>query len=54
MGFRIGSKYLIEYLQLLENMGVNHVALNLRFNSIGTVKTLNLLAEKILPNFNND
>ena len=53
LGFRIGSKYLIEYLHVLENMGVNHLALNLRFNSLGTERTLNLLAEKVLLNFNN-
>ncbi|WP_341225810.1 LLM class oxidoreductase [uncultured Arcticibacterium sp.] len=52
LGFRIGSFHLLEYLKLLENMGVNHVALNLRFNSLGTEKTLNLLAEKVLPSFN--
>ena len=51
LGFRIGSNHLVEYLKLLENLGVNHVALNLRFNSLGTEKTLQRLADSVLPNF---
>jgi len=53
LGFRIGSKHLIEYLLMLEKIGVNHVALNLRFNSLGTENTLELLAKEVLPHFKN-
>lgn len=52
LGFKIGSNYLNDYLYQLEEIGVNHLAINLRFNSLGTVRTLNLLAEQVLPNFN--
>lgn len=51
LGFRIGSNYLIDYLETLRTIGVNHVALNLRFNSMGTERTLELLSEKVLPKF---
>jgi len=51
LGFRIGSKYLNEYLHLLEEIGVNHVALNLRFNSLGTERTLEILAKEVLSQF---
>lgn len=51
LGYRIGSHYLVEYLKQLENMGVNHVALNLRFSAVGTERTLELLTEKVIPNF---
>lgn len=51
LGFRIGVNYLVEYFQQLQNIGVNHVAINLRFNAIGTEKALNSIAEKVLPLF---
>ena len=51
LGFRSGAKYLVEYLKVLENIGVNHVALNLRFNQRDVDSTLKLLAEKVLPEF---
>lgn len=51
LGFRSGTNYLIEYLRALEQVGVNHVALNLRFNQLGIQKTLEHLSNKVLPNF---
>lgn len=51
LGFRIGANYLVEYLQHLRAIGVNHVVLNLRFNSRNMEKTLEELAEKVLPHF---
>jgi len=51
LGFRLGAKYLIEYLQQLKDIGVNHVALNLRFNARGIEKTLEHLAQAVLPHF---
>ena len=44
-------KHLLEYLTSLELIGVNHVALNLRFNQQDTEKTLQNLAEYVLPQF---
>ena len=51
LGLRIGANYLIDYLHHLEDIGVNHVALNLRFNSMDIDRTLEYLAEKVLPHF---
>ena len=51
LGLRIGANYLIDYLHRLEDIGVNHVALNLRFNSMDMDYTLEYLAEKVLPEF---
>lgn len=51
LGFRTGAKYLIEYLQQAQESGVNHVALNLRFNTRNIETTLRELAEKVLPHF---
>jgi luciferase-type oxidoreductase len=36
LGFRLGAQHLQAYLKSLEEIGVNHVALNLRFNRNGT------------------
>ncbi len=51
LGFRIGANYLIEYLQEIQKIGVNHVAINLRFNRRDMDTTLEELAEKVLPHF---
>jgi len=51
LGFKIGANYLIEYFNNLQSIGVNHVALNLRFNSNKIEDTLALLGEKVLPHF---
>ncbi len=51
LGFRLGAKYLIEYLQHLKAIGVNHVGINLRFNSRGMEETLEQLAKEVLPHF---
>ena len=52
LGFRSGVKHLREYLKSLEAIGVNHVAINLRFNQANIETTLKRLAEDILPDFN--
>ena len=51
LGYRCGTKYLLEHLKTLEAIGINHVALNLRFNQAYIEKTLNKLAENILIEF---
>jgi len=51
LGFRIGANYLIEYLKNIQKIGVNHVAINLRFNARGIEMTLEELAVKVLPHF---
>lgn len=51
LGLRLGMRHLRTYLRSLEEMGVNHVALNLRFNRADVETTLKRLADGILPNF---
>ena len=52
LGYRLGLNPLRAYLKSLQEIGVNHVALNLRFNRQGTETTLKQLAEHLLPDFN--
>lgn len=54
LGFRIGVNYLIDYFQQLQEVGVNHVAINLRFNTNAVEDTLIELADNILPYFHSD
>ncbi len=54
LGFRLGANYLTEYLQHLESIGVNHILLNLRFNSNDIENTLEQLAKKVLPHFDSN
>ena len=51
LGFRLGVNHLREYLKSLEQVGMNHVALNLRFNQADIETTLQRLANDILPDF---
>lgn len=51
LGFQLGSRTLLKYLKSLENIGVNHVALNLRFNKANTEQTLQRLADDVIPAF---
>lgn len=51
LGYRMGTDHLCEYLKSREEIGVNHVALNLRFNQVGIEETLRRLADEVLPQF---
>lgn len=51
LGFRLGTNHLRSHLKALESIGVNHVALNLRFNRAPVETTLNRLADDVLPDF---
>jgi luciferase-type oxidoreductase len=51
LGFRLGTNHLRAYLKSREEIGVNHVALNLRFNQADIETTLKRLANDILPDF---
>lgn len=51
LGFCLGVEPLRAYLKSLEDIGVNHVALNLRFNRANVETTLKRLAEDLLPDF---
>ena len=52
LGFRSGHHALVQYLGQLEEIGVNHIALNLRFSSKPIESILDQLAEHVLPSFN--
>ncbi|MEO0403038.1 MAG: LLM class oxidoreductase [Pseudomonadota bacterium] len=49
LGFQSGTAFLLAYLQQIQALGVNHVALNLRFNAADIDATLHRIADHILP-----
>ncbi len=51
LGFRSGINHLRTYLKSIQAIGVNHVALNLRFNQADIETTLQHLANELLPEF---
>lgn len=51
LGFRSGINHLRTYLKSLEEIGINHVALNLRFNQNNIEKTMQQIASDLLPDF---
>lgn len=53
LGFRSGTRYLLDYLKSLEEIGVNHVAINLRFNQADIETTLKRISDEVLSEFQN-
>ncbi len=53
LGFSSGIDFLRLYLTELQSIGINHVALNLRFNQAGIEQTMRRIAETLLPDFSN-
>ena len=53
LGFASGLDFLRQYLTQLQAIGVNHVALNLRFNQADIDQTMFTLAQALLPDFGN-
>ena len=51
LGFRLGMNYLRAYLDALQEIGVNHAVVNLRFCRADTEATLKRLAAEVLPRF---
>lgn len=51
LGIKTGIYYLIEYVSQLQAIGVNHIAINLRFNTNQIEKTMEKLADKLLLQF---
>lgn len=51
LGFQSGTAFLARYLQDLQSVGINHVALNLRFNQADIETTLKRLSDDLLPVF---
>ncbi|MDO6568903.1 hypothetical protein Q4561_17655 [Alteromonas sp. 1_MG-2023] len=54
LGVRCGINKLLDYLLILRDSGVNHIALNLRFNRTPVESTLHKLSEMVLPHFHSD
>jgi luciferase-type oxidoreductase len=51
LGFRSGVKALTAYLEQLQLIGVNHVALNLKFNKRPAEEVIAEIGESVLPDF---
>ena len=51
LGFRLGAHTLRAYLKSLQDIGINHVAMNLRFNQADIETTMKRLADALLPDF---
>lgn len=51
LGFSSGTTFLSKYLAEVRSLGINHVALNLRFNSTDVEDTMKRLADELLPEF---
>jgi luciferase-type oxidoreductase len=54
LGFRLGVNQLVNYLDKLRSIGVNHLALNLRFNTKKMDATLERIAKQVLPEFHSN
>jgi luciferase-type oxidoreductase len=51
LGFRSGTGFLKSYLNDVRKVGINHVALNLRFSATEIEDTMKRLADELLPAF---
>ncbi|MGX9357448.1 LLM class oxidoreductase [Roseobacteraceae bacterium S113] len=51
LGYATGTDFLLKHLKELEAIGVNHVALNLRYNNADIEETLTRIGDTILPAF---
>ncbi len=51
LGYRLGRNRLIDHLSQLEQLGVNHVMVNLRHSERPAAEVLEELAEHVLPRF---
>lgn len=51
LGFKTGSEYLNFYLKQLEQEGVNHVIINLKYGSRPAAEVIEELGEQTVPHF---
>ncbi len=51
LGYQLGRNRLIEHLQALRQIGVNHVSFNIRFSTRPVTEVLEELSEFVLPEF---
>jgi luciferase-type oxidoreductase len=54
LGFRFSVDYLLQYLNEIKEIGVNHVILNLKFSSLPVKETLDIIGKNIIPNLSSD
>jgi len=52
LGFRSSSDYLLDYLKDLQEVGVNHCILNLKFSSLPVSETLGIIEKDIVGELN--
>ena len=50
-GFRIGRNQLLEYLETWRDIGINHIAFNLKYGQRPASEVIEELAEYVLPHF---
>jgi len=51
LGFRVGRNILIEFLESLKNIGVNHVIINLKYGHRPVEEVIEELGEEVVPHF---
>jgi luciferase-type oxidoreductase len=51
LGFRTGRNFLIQFLEALRDVGVNHVAINLKYGRRPVEEVIEELGEEVLPHF---
>lgn len=51
LGFQLGAKHLLDYLKILEDYGVNHVIINMKYGSRSADVMLDDLGTYVLPHF---
>jgi len=51
LGYRCGREYLIKHLRQLQEIGVNHVALNLKYGQRDAGEVLDELGQFVVPHF---
>ncbi|MCW3006659.1 MAG: class flavin-dependent oxidoreductase [Solirubrobacterales bacterium] len=51
LGYRLGRRPLVEFLELLRQIGVNHVALNLKYATRPAAEIVDELAREVVPRF---
>ena len=51
LGYHLGVARLVDHLKSLRDIGINHTALNLRFNRLDIETTMNKLADELFPVF---
>ena len=49
LGFRCSADHLINYLQGIREIGVNHVIINLKFTSLPIRETIAMLKDQVIP-----